>query len=409
VRQKKFWFAMSGILAVLAVALVLPTGAGAASKYNVLYKFTGELPKGHLIFDAAGNLYGTTVGTAFELTPSTNGKWTEKVLHQFSCCNDGYDAAPGLTFDAAGNLYGTTFDGGGSYLEAGTVFKLTPNSDGSWTESLLYSFTDEADGGFPEASVIFDGVGNLYGTTSVGGAYGAGVVFKLTPNSDGSWTESVVYSFTGPDGGSPFSDLIFDASGNLYGTTYGGGSYSGQCGNNHNGCGVVFKLTPNSDGSWTESVLHSFTGPDGQHPYAGLVFDSAGNLYGTTSSGGDLNLCNGFGCGVVFKLKPNADGSWTEGVLHYFHSTDGPSDGVIFEPAGNLFGTAGDGGPADGGAVFKLTRQSGGTWAYSTLRLFFAKPAENPAGGLVLDQAGNLYGTARCDSGCVGVLFEITP
>ena len=191
------------------------------------------------------------------------------------------------------------------------MFKLAPNPDGTWTERVLYSFTGGADGLIPLAGLVFDAAGNLYGTTGYGGADGSGVVFKLAPNPDGTWTESVLYSFTGyADGSIPGAGLIFDPTGNLYGTTTSGGPFSaGEC---PAGCGVVFKLAPNPDGTWTESVLHSFTGADGQYPRAGLVFDVAGNLYGTTNGGGPDND------GVVFKLKPNLDGTWTESVLYSF-------------------------------------------------------------------------------------------
>jgi uncharacterized repeat protein (TIGR03803 family) len=429
-RQKKFWFAISGIVAVLAVALMLPTQTVAASKYKVLYKFTGGADGGNpylagLIFDADGNLYGTTYkggasgdGTVFKLTPNSNGSWTESVLYSFSGGADGANPWAGLIFDAAGkNLYGTTVSGGGSTMCAGgcgTAFTLKPNSDGNWTESVLHSFTGGADGAGPVAGLIFDAARkNLYGTTPGGGASGDGTVFKLTPNSNGSWTESVLYSFTGkPDGAFPYAGLIFDAAGkNLYGTTVHGGVVSPMCGDT---CGTAFTLKPNSNGSWTESVLYSFTDADGANPLAGLIFDTAGNLYGTTANGGTLAYCSGFGCGVVFELTPNSDGSWTESVLHRFANRPaaGPEAVLIFDSVGSLWGTAANGGPTNGGAVFKLTPQSGGSWRYSVLHVFLGEPAQNPLDGLVFDITGNLYGTTvNCGGGkkCAGVVFEITP
>jgi uncharacterized repeat protein (TIGR03803 family) len=205
-RQKKFWFTLSGILAVLAMALMLPAGAVAASKYKVLHKFTGKdgaLPSSDLIFDTAGNLYGTTYfggahngGTVFKLTPHADGSWTESVLYSFCSlknCTDGYLPTAGLIFDAAGNLYGTTDEFGG-------VFKLAPNSDGTWTESVLARMFRPSQG----TDLIFDTAGNLYGEEEVDGASGYGMVFELTPNSDGTWTESALYNFTfGKDGGVP--------------------------------------------------------------------------------------------------------------------------------------------------------------------------------------------------------------
>jgi uncharacterized repeat protein (TIGR03803 family) len=321
-------------------------------------------------------------------------------------CFDGLNPDAGLIFDAAGNLYGTTIGGGPSanycHGGCGTAFKLTPNADGTWTESVLHDFYD-SDGADPNASLIFDAAGNLYGTTFYGGnlskcgGFGCGVVFELTPNSDGSWTESELYAFSGgADGGQPIAGLIFDTAGNLYGTSAYGGAH-------HRG--TVFKLTANADGTWTESVLYSFgANGGGDAPAASLIFDASGNLYGTTSRGGAHHN------GTVFKLTPNADGSWTERVLQNFRSAGDSRAGLIFDAAGNLYGTAFSGGPANGGAVFKLAPQSDGNWTYSVLHFLFGKPATGPVGGLVLDKAGNLYSTTQgCGSGCAGVVFEITP
>jgi hypothetical protein len=422
------------------MTLVLQTGTAAASTSKVLYKFKGSPdganPSASLIFDATGNLYGITTvggtsyaGTVFKLTPNSNGSWRESVLYSFCSlrnCADGGNpnltdvglTGAGLIFDAAGNLYGTTTQGGsGSGCPSdvnggcGVVFKLTPNANGTWTESVLYSFcplTNCADGENPAAGLIFDTAGNLYGTTPGGGHLGCGdiwpgcgVVFKLTPNANGSWTESVLYKFCSltscADGAAPFAGLIFDGAGNLYGTTVAGGFNNG---------GTAFKLKPHTDGSWTESLLYREN--NGLIPEAGLIFDAAGNLYGTTTQGG----INGYD-GVVFKLKPNSNGSWTYSVVHYFHSAFNPTAGLIFDASsGSLYGTVLHGGPAGGGAVFKLAPMADGGWAYSVLRFFFGEPAMNPFGGLVLDKAGNLYGTTlNCGTGynCQGVVFEITP
>jgi uncharacterized repeat protein (TIGR03803 family) len=415
---KKFLGAASAALTiVIAFTLVLAPAAGAASKYKVLRAFNGSdgsTPYAGLIFDSAGNLYGTTVGggvdingNVFKLTPNADGSWAENVLHTFNG-SDGAEPFAGLVFDAAGNLYGTTGSGGADNF--GTVFKLTPNADGRWTESVLYSFNNR-DGRGPYAELIFDAAGNLYGTTAFGGnltssvciGYGCGVVFKLTPNTDGSWTERVLHTFNGSDGAEPIAGLIFDTAGNLYGMTDDGGDLS-ACGGY--GCGVVFKLTPNADGRWTESVLHSFNNRDGANPYAGLIFDAVGNLYGTTQGGA-------YGNGTVFKLTPKTDGSWTESVLHSFSIDLGvPLAALIFDGAGNLYGTASSGGPADGGAAFKLSPNQDGSWAYSLLHVFQGDPALAPYSGLVFGSAGTLYGsTAYCSSssGCAGVIYQITP
>jgi uncharacterized repeat protein (TIGR03803 family) len=430
-RKKNFWFMLSGTLAVLATALMSPKGAVAASTYKVLYKFTGgadgKNPDDGLIFDTAGNLYGTTIwggnvscnngsgcGTAFKLTRNSDGSWTESVLYSFCSlknCNDGSFPVAPLIFDTAGNLYGTTLDGGNVSCNCGTVFKLTQNSDGGWTETVLHRFNFN-DGSVP-LSLIFDVFGNLYGTTAAGGSSlcfhgGCGVVFKLTPQSGGRWMERVLYTFTGGVDGEEPVGLIFDTAGNLYGTT-------ALAGNASCGCGTVFKLTPNSNGTWTENVLHSFTGRDGAEPNGGLIFDTTGNLYGTTFGGGNDDSCNnGTGCGTVFKLTPNSDGSWKYHKLHDFSANPGaiPPSGLVPDSAGNLYGTTESGRPGVDGVVFKLTPQSGGGWAYSVLHLFSGNPAASPSGGLAVDKGGNLYGTTSgCGSGynCHGVVFELTP
>jgi uncharacterized repeat protein (TIGR03803 family) len=326
----------------------------------VLYSFGGKHgnePNGGLVFDGAGNLYGTTIeggtysdGTVFELTPQASGGWTEKVLHSFGNGTDGIGPRGSLVFDGAGNLYGTTYDGGKYYLYGGTVFKLTPKVDGSWKEKVLHSFGNGADGDQPYANLIFDAAGNLYGTTFVGGTYNGGTVFELTPQAGGGWTESLSYSFGGgTDAAMPYAGLIFDAAGNLYGTTVEGGAYSG---------GTAFELKPQAGGGWTENLLYSFgKGKDAAAPSAGLIFDASGNIYGTTSEGGT------YGGGTVFELTPQAGGGWKEKVLHSFgNGTDGdrPNANLIFDAAGNLYGATSEGGTNNDGTVFELTPQAGG-------------------------------------------------
>jgi uncharacterized repeat protein (TIGR03803 family) len=344
----------------------LAPSAGGSWTASVLYNFTGGTdganPYASLIFDQKGNLYGTTAygaqgsGAVFQLAPNADGSWTESVIYSFLGGKDGGNPSASLVFDQKGNLYGTTQDGGNGAPGNGTAFKLTPNADGSWTESVLYVFSGGEDGGNPTASLIMDSAGNLYGTTFYGNSGPClggecGVVFELMPNADGTWTESVLYRFKGgKDGGNPETDLIFDQAGNLYGTTKVGG-----CSGN---CGVVFELTPQTDGSWMESVLYRFNGRDGRYPAAGLISDAAGNLYGTTVLGGDLSLCNnGSGCGVVYKLVPNSNGKWTETVLHRFLNRPGvfPYTGLIFDSSGNLYGTTFGDGNSTFGSVFEVT------------------------------------------------------
>jgi uncharacterized repeat protein (TIGR03803 family) len=336
---------------------------------SVLYSFCsltgcsdGSGPRGVLIFEATGNLYGTTLsggdadsGVVFKLTLNPDGGWSESVLYKFAGGQDGSSPDCGLIFDKAGNLYGTTAYGGADYYH-GTVFKLTPNPIGNWPESVLYNFTGK-NGSSPRAGMIFDQAGNLYGTTVWGGnrngqcgGTGCGVVFKLTPKPDGNWIEGALHWFTGgKDGAYPDAGLIFDHAGNLYGMTVGGGAF---------GSGTVFKLAPRPDGSWEEKVLHDFTGGEqGGDPSASLIFDTVGSLYGTTASGGDLSLCQGLGCGVVFKLAPNTNGGWSETVLHRFYDHPGalPYAGVIFDAAGSLYGTTSGDGALTFGSVFEIT------------------------------------------------------
>jgi uncharacterized repeat protein (TIGR03803 family) len=319
------------------------SGNGVAFKVDinnnetVFHTFTGNTDGGQpvapLLRDGAGNLYGTTEfggssnnGVVFELTSA--GK--EIVAHSFASVDDGMNPVAGLIADSSGNAYGTTCCGGDNGW--GAVFKIT--SPRSW--SLLHSFGSGTDGIDPVAPLVRDKAGNLYGTTATGGTSSVGIVFKI----DSSGHETVLYNFTGgADGGYPHAGLILDAAGNLYGTTVGGGSASGLSGD-----GVVFKLSP----AGQETVLHTFAGPDGVNPYAGLVSDSAGNLYGTTSGGGT------FDWGVIFKI----DKTGNETVLHSFTGgVDGscPMAGLIRDAAGNLYGTTQFGGNTQSGVVFKLT------------------------------------------------------
>jgi uncharacterized repeat protein (TIGR03803 family) len=338
------------------------------------------------------------------------GPGTENVLYNFAGGSDPKLPYAGVIFDKAGNLYGTTEFGGTN--NQGTVFEVIPSSNGTWTESILYSFTGGEDGAQPYGGLAFDSAGNLYGTTNFGGStncnLGCGTVFTLTPGSNG-WTESVLYTFTGgSDGHEPYARLLFDAAGNLYGTTLLGGNIGSVC---SSGCGTVFKLTRGSSG-WTESVIYAFEGgTDAASPYDGLAFDSAGNLYGSTYAGGAS------GNGTVFKLAPNSS-SWTESVIHSFAGGyDGtyPYGDLILDAKGNLYGTAFQGGHQGYGMVFELTPTAKGGWRERLIHGFANVPAGNPVAGLVMDTTGNLYGTTMlgvattpCAGGC-GTLFKLTP
>jgi uncharacterized repeat protein (TIGR03803 family) len=333
------------------------------------------------------------------LTPSAWAQSKYKTLYKFSGGKDGKLPQASLIFDQAGNLYGTTLFGGAHSV--GTVFELTPKAGGSWTEKVLLNFNIK-NGALPYGGLIFDASGNLYGTTDIGGAHNGGTVFKLAPNADGSWKESVLHSFCSltncGDGENPVASLIFDKAGNLYGTTSAGGT----CVFGVPVCGVVFKLAPNADGSWRESVLYNFCPltncDDGRIPFAGLIFDQAGNLYGTTDIGGAHDG------GTVFQLVPNADGSWRESVLYSFCSRTNCGDGagplasLIFDRAGNLYGTTASDGAHGGGTVFKLAPNADGSWRESMLHSFcsptICSDGANPFASLIFDQTGNLYGTA---------------
>ena len=346
------------------------------------------------------------------MTPNPDGTWVEKDLYSFTHGADGGQPWGNVIFDAAGNLYGTTAYGGVGQCSdkygsgCGTVFELIPNFDGTWSETTLYSFGGGTDGGKPAAGLAFDSFGNVYGTSVSGGTgdceqygySGCGTVFELTPNPGGGWTESVLHSFTGTaDGAVPQCMLTLDPSGNLYGTTY----FSGDC----DYCGTVFELSPNPDGGWTENLLHKFTGGrDGAQPWAGpLIFDSQGNLYGTAEWGGK-------GYGTVFELMPVGDGTWKGSLLHSFtKGYDGawPHSGVAFDTAGNLYSTTSGGGTYGYGVVFKLTRGEGVRW-HETAASFKNNPASSPFAGVIFDAAGNLYGVSHSTRYDM-VVFEITP
>lgn len=296
-------------------------------------------------------------GVVFELSPGAHG-WNYKVLHRFEG-KEGAVPEAGLTIDPSGNLYGTTTLGGGKWGR-GIVFELTPRAGGKWTEKLLYSFCHDytcTDGAYPESQLVFDTAGNLYGTTNGGGlCFSCGTVFQLTPGTNGRWVHKILHSFgKDKDGNRPVAGVNFDAAGNLYGTTYDGGVYEPGC--HSEGCGTAFKLTPSANGKWTERVLHSFGhGTDGGSLVAGVVLDTAGNLYGTTEEGGNYSSCE-FGCGTVFKLTPTTDGKWNETLLHSFNGQDGnyPYAGLVLDAIGNLYGTTCCGGDDDaGGVVFEI-------------------------------------------------------
>jgi uncharacterized repeat protein (TIGR03803 family) len=280
----------------------------------------GLYPESALVRDSAGNLYGTAwgggaygKGSVFELSSTAAGGWTFQVIHSFSG-PDGVAIQDAVVIDASGNVYGTALCGGsstavrswevtpdcGGATGDGTVWELSPQSDGSWKETTLYSFMGGDDGANPstQGRLTFDAAGNLYGGTNNGGKYGYGTVFELSPSADGTWTETLLHTFDGKDGIAPSGGLIFDAAGNLYGETFGPGNYMGGGGGGETGGQLVYELTPNLDGTWSETVLHRFDNPASSGPSMGLIFDAVGNLYGTTAVGGTYNN------GTVFEITP---------------------------------------------------------------------------------------------------------
>ena len=387
-QMRKATFSLISLLAVLP----LPSLRLEAQTFTVLYTFTGGVdgafPQAGLVRVKAGNLYGTTVqggsspncflgcGVVFKL----NASGSETVLHSFTDSPDGAGPASVLLRDKAGNLYGTT-NSGGSAFGPGTVFKV----EASGGETVLYSFAGPPDGANPvHTGLVRDKTGNLYGTTGNGGFLDNGTVFKV----DSSGNETVLHRFTdsGTDGSHPVAGLVMDKAGNLYGTTRDGGSI---------GAGTVFKV----DASGNETVLHSFTGLDGSSPFAALVRDRAGNLYGTTFQGG------AFGAGTVFKV----DASGNETVLHSFTgSADGstPFAPLVRDKEGNLYGTTASGGSFRNGTVFKVDASGNETVLHS----FTGLDGSSPLGGLARDKADNLYGTTISgDSSRFGTVFKLTP
>ncbi len=401
---------LSATLIILVVA-VFAISVGAVAQDKVLHSFGGSgdgiTPIGNIVFDAAGNIYGTTssggavfAGTVFELKQRGDGTWVGEVLHSFGEGTDGASPAAGLMMDANGNLYGTTQNGG--LHGYGTVFEMERLQGGGWKEKLLHSFPfSETQAMNPESGLVMDAAGNLYGTSYNGGIHGYGTAYELSPNSDGGWTERVIHSFNddGHDGSQPKSGLVFDAQGNLYGAAYQGGIHY---------FGAVFELLPRGDGAWDEKVIHSFgNGTDGTTPRSELIFDAGGNLYGTTYYGGIHQL------GTAYELSPRGGGSWTERVLHSFNGGDGqyPQAALLLDSNGNLFGTTRLGGIHNEGTIFELSPEENGEWTRTILHSFnSSNDAAGPAGAMIPDSNGNLYGTT--EGGGIrasGAAYEITP
>jgi uncharacterized repeat protein (TIGR03803 family) len=502
---------------------------------KVLHNFAGGSDgwgSGEVSLDSAGNVYGITngegttyCGTLYKLSPSATGVWTENIIHEFcSSPTDASTPAGPIIIDAAGNIYGTSIGGGAN--GGGTVYRFSPTAGGAWTEDILYSFTFRGAGGStPGSRLLLDSSGNIYGTTSLGGNLdcnnggygpqdGCGVVFQLTPASDGTWTENVLYTFAAtnslieyPQTGllmdsagnlygvqgdnvtlfqlqpsaqgqwtfnvlsssnSIEGELAMDSSGNLYGETPGvNNCVSAQCGsvfelqntgtgwnfttlytfpvistestyptggvtldasgnifgatlrsNDLHFTGSIFELTKPSSGTFQRSVLYQFPQVDGAAPSGDLIADSAGNLYGVTSSGGTNSLCD---CGIVFRLSPIPDGGWHYAILFdpgassFFNPLKNDqlclTGGLTFDSFGNLYGVSQCSG-SGGGAVYKLTPTTTGPWQLTKIYTFGQVPidASEPRAALTVDAQGNLYGTT-IDGGFYGegTVFELSP
>lgn len=419
------------MLMLTAVALLCVPSY--AQTFSVIYKFTGgslgAMPYAGLTMDVAGNLYGTTLaggpgsctanlssgcGTVYKLT-QRNSQWTYSSLYSFAGGADGAGPETRVIIGPNGSLYGTTFAGGeGVCAEiiglpgCGTVFNLQPPADVCasiscpWHETQLYVFQGTAngarDGVGPHSNPFFLN-GNIYGTTEYGGPNMQGTAYELTPEN-GGWTESIIWPFSGTNGQAQPRGMTADASGNLFGVSLGDPFH-----------GAVWELT-NSGSGWSEQTLYTFTnGSDGEFPRAGVILDSAGNLYGSSSTGGKL------GGGVVFQLSASG-GSWQFNPLANLSglsSQCGPGRELVMDAAGNIYGTTNCDGAFGQGTVFELV-YSNGTYTYNELHPFQGGPSDGayPLSNLVIDASGNLYGTAseggsgECLNGC-GVIFKITP
>jgi uncharacterized repeat protein (TIGR03803 family) len=331
-----------------------PSGSGGYTYHFLCYLPDGRgvFASGKLAIDAAGNLYGSTWqggplsnGYVYEVSPPASGdKWAVNIIYNFNG-TDGAQADTGLIIDAAGNLYGGTKNGGP--YDEGVAFELSPGANG-WTYTVLHEFSN-SEGNGPQTALIFDKNGNLFGGNETS-------IFELSPSGNGTWTFSTAFAFTDATGFNPFGDPIFDAAGNLYETTQAGGAH---------GSGTAFMLS-NSGGVWDATVIHTFNSRDtndGYYPYGGLTLDAHGNLYGTTSGGGGTG-----NTGIVFELSPNSDGTWSETLLHRFGAVgsaggNGPQYSLYLDLSADLIGTTDSGGdtacyPVGNGCgvIFKIVR-----------------------------------------------------
>jgi uncharacterized repeat protein (TIGR03803 family) len=411
----------------IAAAATIASATPATAQISQIYTFAGLAnganPQSGVIADATGALYGTTAlggshtrGTVYKLTPPVvaGTPWTKTILWNFIGKTDGsYPYAP-VMMDATGALYGTTETGG--IHNEGTVYRLSPPAAGktAWTETTLFNFNGAA-GSYPSAGLVMDATGALYGVTLGGGKTSNGIVFKLTPPASGTggWAPTVLHDFAGGnyDGAMPNGSLALDAAGNIYGTTESGGAAN---------LGIVFRLSPIAGSKALKfAMLHQFTaningniGPDGASPYGSVLIDNNGSLYGTAFAGG---VNNG---GVAWMLSPPAAGktAWGRTLLWQFGAgSDGfsPTGGLVADSAGALYGTTSFGGAYGDGAVFKLTPPVAGSKAWTETLLYspnlLAGQGANPGSNLAFDQAGDLIGTTPTVTPSFGNVFAVAP
>lgn len=383
-------------------------------QFQVLHGFgapgDGGGIQGGLVLDQAGNVYGVTAGggennggIAFELSPGTYGEWTETILHNFPANQTDGSQPVGIAVDDAGNVYGMTeYGGNGSECEygtCGTIFELSPGTNGQRTESIIWDFCSLpncADGGVPQFGPTVNSAGDVFGVS--------GPAFELTPGANG-WSFTVLNTI----GSTTTGSLTLDAKGNLY-DEGNGGTINGECG--RIGCGRVYALHQLQNGRWKEVNLYNFGGSeDGYNPSGGVSFNN-GALYGTTEGGGG-NYCFG-GCGTVFQITRGTGKSVNEQVIHAFgeDGTPGvfPQGGVVADSRGNLFGNTGEGGADGDGIVYGLKPQGNGSWQFVLLHTFVGTDGLIPDAGLTMDSKGNLYGeTAGGGPNGGGVVFELSP
>jgi uncharacterized repeat protein (TIGR03803 family) len=432
--------AKAGFLSILFSLAILPLSAAQAQTFTVLHGFTGQqdgsAPAASLTLDAAGNLYGTAYaggkntlytchytgcGIVFKMS-RRNSAWVLSPLNTFNV-TDGLGPVAPVVFGPGDLLYGSTSEGGVlncsnlGYPGCGVVYTLQPSATAcrsvlcSWTENLIHQFSNlQTDGYYPAGNLAFDQAGNVYGTTAFGGergdclGYGCGTVFQLTRSGSG-WVKTTLadYNFYDGDPSILYSGVIIDHAGNLYGTSESGGM-------NNGGQGTVYELTYSGSG-WTTTILHNFSeNGDGFAPVGGLIMDSAGNLYGTTPYGGSG------GGGVVFKLSPS-NGGWNYSIIANLGgvSGNGSVGSLAMDAAGNLYGTTYAEGAFQCDNVFKLT-PSGGRWSFTDLYDFTCgNDGGYPIAGVTLDGSGNIFGTTSddgpnndCDGHGCGVVWEIT-